>query len=38
MPIADGKRKYTLRFGNNYLLRSIMKSLDQGGFLPMNYE
>lgn len=37
-PIAEGKRKYILRFDNSYLLRSIMSVLDQEGFLPMRYE
>ena len=32
-PIGDKKRKYTLLFENNYLLRGIMHSLDVNGFL-----
>lgn len=35
MPIAQGKRKYTLRFDNNYLLRGIIHALDKEGFLPI---
>lgn len=34
----DGTRKYVLRFDNNYLLRSIMKSLGEKGFLPVRDE
>ncbi|MEZ0608202.1 Fic family protein [Fibrella sp. WM1] len=29
------KRKYTIRFDNNYLLRSVMKMLGSKGFLPV---
>lgn len=36
MPIHAGARKYVIAFGNNYLLRSILKSLDANGFLPSN--
>lgn len=36
MPIHAGARKYVIAFGNNYLLRSILKSLDANGFLPPN--
>lgn len=28
-------RKYVIRFGNNFLLRGIMKALDEKGFLPI---
>jgi len=35
MPEKEGKRKYLLRFNNNYLLRGIIKALDDEGFLPM---
>jgi hypothetical protein len=31
----EGSRKYLIRFDNNYLLRGIMKSLDEKGFLPI---
>lgn len=34
-PEKDGTRKYILRFDNNYLLRSIIKSLGDKGFLPV---
>lgn len=30
-----GKRKYCIRFDNNYLLRGVMKSLGEKGFLPL---
>ena len=33
-PEKDGTRKYILRFDNSYLLRSIIKSLGDKGFLP----
>lgn len=36
MPIMEKARKYVVSFGNNYLLRSILKSLDSNGFLPLN--
>ena len=32
----QGKRKYVIRFDNNYLLRSVMKTLGEKGFLPDN--
>jgi Fic family protein len=35
IPEKDGTRKYVLRFDNNYLLRSIIKSLGDKGFLPV---
>lgn len=34
-PEKDGTRKYILRFDNSYLLRSIIKSLGDKGFLPV---
>ncbi len=34
MPIHPGARKYTICFANNYLLRSVLKTLDKQGFLP----
>ena len=34
MPIYQGARKYTICFANNYLLRSVLKTLDKQGFLP----
>ena len=35
IPENDGTRKYTIRFDNNFLLRGIIKSLDEKGFLPI---
>lgn len=37
-PEKDGVRKYVLRFDNSYLLRSIIRSLDEKGFLPVRDE
>lgn len=34
-PVKEGKRKYLLRFDNNYLLRGIIQALDENGFLPI---
>lgn len=34
-PEKDSVRKYILRFDNNYLLRGIIKLLDEKGFLPV---
>jgi Fic family protein len=34
-PEKEGARKYILRFDNNYLLRGIIKSLGEKGFLPV---
>jgi hypothetical protein len=31
----EGSRKYVIRFDNNYLLRGIIKSLGEKGFLPI---
>lgn len=36
IPISERSRKYVISFENNYLLRSILKSLDNNGFLPLN--
>lgn len=33
-PIREKARKYVISFNNNYLLRSILKSLGDKGFLP----
>ena len=33
---TKGKRKYVIRFDNNYLLRSVIKILGEKGFLPDN--
>lgn len=35
VPEADGTRKYVLRFDNNYLLRGVIKTLGEKGFLPI---
>lgn len=35
IPERDSVRKYVLRFDNNYLLRGIIKMLDEKGFLPV---
>lgn len=34
----EGSRKYLLRFDNSFLLRGIMKALDEKGFLPIKNE
>ena len=34
-PESENSRKYVIRFDNNFLLRGIMKSLDEKGFLPI---
>ncbi len=36
VPEKEGKRKYVIRFDNNYLLRGIIHSLGEKGFLPVN--
>lgn len=38
VPEEEGTRKYVLRFDNSYLLRSVMKSLGEKGFLPIRDE
>jgi Fic family protein len=35
VPEKDGARKYIIRFDNNYLLRGVIKSLGEKGFLPV---
>lgn len=35
VPEKEGARKYVLRFDNSYLLRSVMKTLGEHGFLPV---
>ncbi|MCF6268740.1 MAG: Fic family protein [Melioribacteraceae bacterium] len=35
IPEKEGRRKYIIRFDNNYLLRVIIKMLDKKGFLPV---
>jgi Fic family protein len=36
VPLEEGKRKYLLRFDNNYLLRGVIQTLDEKGFLPLH--
>ena len=38
VPVKEGARKYVIRFDNNYLLRGIIKSLGEKGFLPVQDE
>lgn len=38
VPLEEGKRTYLLRFDNNYLLRGIINSLGDKGFLPVRDE
>ncbi len=35
IPEKDGARKYIIRFDNNFLLRGIIKTLGEKGFLPI---
>jgi Fic family protein len=35
-PEKEGARKYMISFNNNFLLRGIIHSLDEKGFLPIN--
>ncbi len=35
IPENDGMRKYIIRFDNNFLLRGIIKTLGEKGFLPV---
>ena len=37
-PTKENGRKYVLRFDNNYLLRGIIRKMDQEGFLPLKGE
>ena len=34
VPEEEGRRKYILRFDNNYLLRGVIHQLGKEGFLP----
>ncbi|MCC6515678.1 MAG: Fic family protein [Chitinophagales bacterium] len=38
VPEKEGTRKYVLRFDNSYLLRSVIKTLGEKGFLPVRDE
>lgn len=35
IPEKEGKRKYVVRFDNNYLLRGVIRALGEKGFLPV---
>lgn len=35
MPQKEGARKYVIRFDNSYLLRGVIKALDEQNFLPV---
>jgi hypothetical protein len=35
VPESEGTRKYVIRFDNSYLLRGIIRSLGEKGFLPV---
>lgn len=35
VPEKEGARKYIIRFDNNFLLRGVIKVLDEKGFLPV---
>jgi Fic family protein len=34
-PVAENTRKYVMRFDNNFLLRGVIKSLGDNGFIPL---
>ena len=34
-PISDNARKYIMRFDNNFLLRGVIKSLGDNGFIAL---
>lgn len=34
LPINEGARQYTIGFSNNYLIRGVIKSLREQGFIP----
>lgn len=37
IPETEGKRRYVIRFDNSFLLRGVIHSLGEKGFLPDNY-
>jgi hypothetical protein len=37
-PISLNARKYVVEIANGYLLRGVMKALDENGFLPIKNE
>jgi len=38
LPISEGARQYTIGFSNNYLIRGVVKSLREQGFIPAPLE
>jgi len=34
LPLNAGARQYTIGFSNNYLIRGVIKSLREQGFIP----
>ena len=38
LPISPGARQYTIGFSNNYLIRGVIKSLREEGFIPEQLE
>ena len=36
LPVRENARKYVISFSINFWMRSVLKSLDSNGFLPMN--
>lgn len=38
LPISEGARQYTIGFSNNYLIRGVIKSLREQGFIPERLE
>ena len=34
LPLNPGARQYTIGFSNNYLIRGVIKSLREQGFIP----
>lgn len=34
LPVSEGARQYTIGFSNNYLIRGVIKSLREQGFIP----
>lgn len=38
LPISPGARQYTIGFSNNYLIRGVIRSLKEHGFIPSPLE
>lgn len=38
LPLTNGARQYTIGFSNNYLIRGVIKSLREQGFIPAPLE